>query len=82
MEAFKLNDLYQQHRDTVEELVAKSRYYDSNKKKELETLFSGKLTRPEIDRMIAGNYVEDKDLLKRPLAKFVMDIARDLKLID
>lgn len=82
MDAFNLNDLYQQHRDTVDELIAKSRYYDSNKKKELETLFNGKLTRPEIDRMIAGNYVEEKDFLKRPLAKFTKDIAQDLNLLD
>ena len=37
---------------------------------------------PELfKRTLIGNYTEDKDLHKRPMSKFVMDIAKDLGLI-
>jgi hypothetical protein len=34
-----------------------------------------------INRFIVGNYTEDKDLLRRPLAKMMRDISEDIGLI-
>ncbi|WP_338763100.1 hypothetical protein WAF17_18935 [Bernardetia sp. ABR2-2B] len=40
------------------------------------------LTDKEIKRFIIGNYIEEKDFLKRPLSKLTHDIAKELGLLD
>jgi 5-methylcytosine-specific restriction endonuclease McrA len=82
---FKVETQYQQFKDVVGETYLKGLYYNSNRKKELIVFFKKykgiTLTQEMIHRFIVGNYTEDKDLLKRPLAKMMKDISEDFKLI-
>lgn len=82
---FKVETQYQQFKDVVGETYLKGLYYNTNRKKELVDFFKKyngtTLTQEMIHRFIVGNYTEDKDLLKRPLAKMMKDISEDFKLI-
>jgi len=82
---FKVETQYQQFKDVVGDTYLKGLFYNSNRKMELITFFKKHkgitLTQEMIHRFIVGNYTEDKDLLKRPLAKLMKDISEDFKLI-
>ncbi|CAM4414258.1 HNH endonuclease [Zobellia nedashkovskayae] len=82
---FKVETQYQQFKDVVGETYLKGLYYNNYRKKELTDFFKKKkgisLTQEMIHRFIVGNYTENKDLLKRPLAKMMKDISEDFKLI-
>ena len=56
--------------------------YDASFKKDLltnfKTLFKDEAT---LNRMIVGNYIEDTNIHRRPLSKFMQDIAQQLGLI-
>jgi hypothetical protein len=49
---------------------------------ELKSLFKTEIfTDAEIERFILGNYVLPEEINKRPLSKFMQDIAREAGLI-
>lgn len=84
LKMFKLQELYDKHKDHVVELIilSKSKYVETYREylrgyKEKGLNFSDN----EIDRMIMGNYVSEKELHKRPLAKLYHDIGKQLGLI-
>lgn len=78
---FDIEGVYGNHTDYAEELVLKAILYPESKRKELFELgiFRDQAT---FKRYVLGNYPYTDDILKRPLAKFTQDIARQLKLID
>ena len=78
----RIEKIYENHTDIVEELLLKSLYYDESKKSELLNAFEGlNLSESLIDRLILGNYVLEEDINKRPLSKLTKDISKQLKLI-
>ncbi|MDI9864123.1 HNH endonuclease domain-containing protein [Flectobacillus sp. DC10W] len=78
----RIEKIYENHADVVEELLLKSLYYDESKKSELLNAFEGlNLSESMIDRLILGNYVLEEDINKRPLSKLTKDISKQLKLI-
>lgn len=81
---FKINEQYNQFKDVAAEMYLRSKYYHKVRRKELKEFFpssSINITDELINRLILGNYHDDKDLLNRPLAKFMKDIGQDIKLI-
>ena len=81
---FRINEQYSQFNDVIAEMYLKSRYYHKSRRKELREFFEGNninISEELIKRFIIGNYTQDKDLLKRPLAKFMKDIGKDVGLI-
>jgi hypothetical protein len=81
-ELFDIEGVYNTQKDLAEELILKSRAYNSSYKKTLISSFPDIYSNKNIsNRLIIGNYAEPKNLHKRPMAKFVQDIARQLKLI-
>ncbi|MDM1377226.1 HNH endonuclease domain-containing protein [Myroides marinus] len=81
---FRICEQYEQFKDNVAEMCMKSRYYNIKRRKELRELFKESdiiISDELIGRFIVGNYHDEKDLLKRPLAKFMKDIGEDLGLI-
>lgn len=82
---FKVESQYQQFKDVVGETYLKGLYYNKYRKKELTDFFKKNksivLTDEMINRFIIGNYTEEKDLLRRPLAKMMKDISEDFDLI-
>jgi hypothetical protein len=82
-DAFDILGIYETQKDLVEELVMKSIIYDQTYLQQLKTSFSKLYPRkaPMASRFFVGNYTKDRDIHKRPLSKFTMDIAKQLKLI-
>jgi hypothetical protein len=83
-EKFKMEikAIYSQHVDVVEEMVWKAKIYNQSYQNSLRAAFLKYHPSPaDFNRFILGNYTNPKDIHKRPLSKFVQDIARQLKLI-
>lgn len=82
-EIFAIEGIYNTQKDIAEELVLKSMIYNKayteSLKNSLLKLFKNKT--PSIERLMLGNYMDEKDIHKRPMAKFTQDIAKQLKLI-
>lgn len=80
---FHLKEIHQEHKDIVFEIYAKAYKYPSSRKKELKNIFNKKLfSEEEIERFVLGNYVLPEDINKRPLSKFMQDIAKEAGLIN
>lgn len=85
IETFHLRELYQSHVDYVAELFVKlklkrNKQYCHFVRSLLRSSRLG-LSKGDIERVIHGFYVEEKDFGKRPLSKFQYDIAKDLGII-
>lgn len=82
-ETFDVQGIYNTQKDLAEELILKSEIYTPSYKISLARMFP-KIFKNDpvlIDRMILGNYPFEKDLHKRPMSKFSIDIARQVGLI-
>ena len=82
---FKTETQYKQFNDIVAETYLKALYHNKYRRKELIQFFEkqnkGTVNDELINRFIIGNYTDEKDLLKRPLAKMMRDISKDFGLI-
>ena len=80
---FKLETLYQEHKDIVLELIQKREIYPDSYIDDLFQQYEGTLfkNREDVLRHITGGYIEDKDINKRPLSKLIKDISEELDLI-
>lgn len=78
-EKLDLLNLYQLHRDVVQEIFWKNEVYsDFYKEKIYENFQIGEI---QIERLITGAYTDEKDYGKRPLSKLVTDISREIGLL-
>jgi len=79
---FLIKEIYNMQLDVAEELVVKTRIYNDEYKevlvKNFKSLFSDTSM---INRLIIGNYDRPEEMLMRPTAKFVQEVARDVGLI-
>ena len=81
-ELFHISELYKQHKDIIEELIWKSKVYNNSYKMSLSDSFSKKFPNSSnFNRFILGNYDNPKDIHRRPMAKMVQDIAKELGVI-
>ncbi|GCD10339.1 hypothetical protein [Clostridium tagluense] len=79
---FHLEDLYNFHKDYVRELIKKAIIYNESRIDELYTQYPELFkSREEVVQMVVSNYISNKDLGKRPLAKLTKDICEELGLI-
>jgi hypothetical protein len=79
---FKIELFYNKQKDIVEELFFKQKQYTKIYKESIEDILSiNSLDDYMFKRIILGNYAEESEIHKRPLAKFYQDIAKDLKLL-
>lgn len=80
----RINEIYAQHNDAIEELLWKTRIYDDNflqvLREEFSSLGFGE-DDSEIKRFILGSYPNDEDIHKRPLAKVSQDVAKQIGLL-
>lgn len=80
VEAFALDELYNQHKDYVEEIVFKAQSYSDGYYTSIIDSFSGLgLTEKEMNLIIFGNYIEPSEYCKRPLSKLTADILNQLE---
>lgn len=82
-ELFAIEGIYETQKDIAEELVLKSmiynKTYSDSLRISLRKLYGEK--NPFLERLLLGNYLDEKDIHKRPMAKFTQDIAKQLGLI-
>lgn len=78
---FNLENLYENHKDIVKELLQKSQIYNKSYLDELEQQFGdGRVftNRDELLRLVTGGYGTDEEINQRPLSKLIKDISEQL----
>jgi hypothetical protein len=82
VKVFKLEALYGNHIDYINELVQKAQIYSDSYIADLirnyKPLFH---SREDVIRMLLGAYVKEEEQGKRVLSKFIADIAEELRLL-
>ncbi|MBQ3513814.1 MAG: hypothetical protein IJA32_08460 [Lachnospiraceae bacterium] len=79
VETFKINELYKNHIDYVDEIISKAQIYGSSQFDEFLDNFSDMFeSKEKLERLVYGNYLMHNDQDKRPLAKLTQDILNDL----
>lgn len=83
IDTFRLETLYNEHKDIVLELIQKREIYPDSYIDELYQNYEGTIfkNREDVLRHITGGHIEDKDINKRPLSKLIKDISEELELI-
>ena len=72
---FHITEIYDSQKDIAEEIILMAQAYDKNLRRQLKGLAN--INDALIDRIILGNYTNPHDIHKRPMAKFMQDIARE-----
>lgn len=73
---FELNTIVNEHKDVVQEIIKKRHISNDNYIETLQKTFpEAKLTLEEAYRLAYGNFYNEKEFNKRPLAKLTKDIA-------
>jgi hypothetical protein len=83
IEVFRLEELYNLHKDYINEIIQKSIVYNDDYIKNLFEKYKGTLFSSEEDvkRMVLGNYTNEADYNKRPLSKLTADISKELGIL-
>jgi len=83
IEVFNIENLYNEHKDIVSELLQKRVIYSDDYIDSLLNEYEGKLfnNKEDLLRLVTSGYIEDKDINKRPLSKLIKDISEELKLV-
>lgn len=80
-EKFHISKLYSNFKSEVEEVIWRSRIYSPKMIEAMQQSGVYQLKPQEVNRFIIGNYDREEDILKRPLAKLIQDVAKQLGLI-
>lgn len=81
-EVFKIQEIYDTQKDIAEELILKAEIYTQKYKDSLKKQFPELFINEGIfNRLLLGNYSSEEQLHNRPMAKFTMDIAKQVGLI-
>ncbi|MBK7110255.1 MAG: hypothetical protein IPH61_14330 [Bacteroidetes bacterium] len=76
IELFKLNEVYQQHVDLIREIIYKRNISGDKYMKILKRTFRGlNLSDEEMYKLSYGNFYNEMEFCKRPMAKLTRDIA-------
>lgn len=81
-DVFHICEIYTAHTDEAEEIIWKSRIYNSSYRDQLQQSFS-RLFGNDFEKFLLlyfGFYYKESDILKRPLSKLKQDIAKQLGL--
>lgn len=80
-ENFHVSKLYSNFKSEVEDVIWRSRIYNDKMVEAMQQSGVYNIKPEEVNRFIIGNYAREEDILKRPLAKLIQDVARQLDLI-
>lgn len=82
IKVFALKDQYEHHRDYATELIHKKYMYSDDYLNALFKQYEGSIFRSREDllRFVTTNFVDEKELKNRPLAKLTKDIVEQLDL--
>lgn len=74
------HNLYQIHKDVVQEIFWKNEIYSDSYREILYKQYN--ITETEVDRIITGGYASYNELGKRSLSKLIMDISKEIGLLE
>lgn len=75
---FHLDEIYQVHKDYIHEIVQKSKIYTDKRVESLLSDFPDLFqTEQDVRAVVYGQYLDEKDAYKRPLAKLTQDILNE-----
>lgn len=79
---FRIEELYQEHRDVVEEVLWKKYVYSQAYIDSLKEAFGNlpNTNGSDVARLVLGNYIDPNEVYKRPLAQLVQDVAKQVHL--
>lgn len=80
-EKMHIDDLYQQFKDTAEDVVWKRMAYDRGYKEALSKMRLNFIRSLDVRRFILGTYDTPEDIHKRPLTKLTQDVAKQLGIL-
>lgn len=82
LSVFKIEELYNMHKDYIMDLIKKKVMYSESQIDELYNLYQGSLfaSREDVIQTITSNYLSGEHLDKRVLAKLTRDISEELNL--
>lgn len=81
-ELFRIEEIYATQKDVAEEIINKAEAYTLAYKQGLVDTFKDLFPdKALINKLLIGNYDKPDEIHKRPLAKFMQDIARQVGLI-
>lgn len=79
---FNVNEIYHTQKDIAEEIILKALAYNQTYREDLKKIFrSHRVNDNLINRLILGNYSNPEEIHKRPMAKFMQDIGKEVGLI-
>ncbi len=79
---FSITEIYNTQRDVAEEIILKALAYNDSYRKDLKKMFhSHRINDNLINRIILGNYSNPNEIHKRPMAKFMQDVGKEVGLI-
>lgn len=76
-----IEKIYNNFKDVVEEVIWRKRIYSAKMIEAMQQSGVYELKPHDVYRYIIGNYDREEDMLKRPLAKLIQDVAKQLELI-
>lgn len=80
-ENFHICKLYNNFKSEVEDVIWKSRIYSPKMIEAMQQSGVYQIKPQDVNRFIIGNYDREEDILKRPLAKLIQDVAKQLGMI-
>ena len=80
-EDFHIQKLYNNFKAEAEEVIWRQRIYNVNMVEAMRQSGIYDIKPADVNRYIIGNYDREEDIMKRPLAKMIQDIAKQLGLI-
>ena len=79
---FDIEPIYERHKDHAHELLLNSVMYDRYYQKTIINIKGLFPDKPTMMKYLLSNYMNEHEIIKRPLAKFYQDLAQQLRLID
>ena len=78
---FHISKLYSNFKSEVEDVIWRNRIYSPKMVEAMQQSGVYQIKSQDVNRFIIGNYDREDDILKRPLAKLIQDVAKQLGLI-
>lgn len=78
---FHVSKIYNEHKDVAEEIIIKAYIYNSSYISNLENNYNNILPKSKVplNRLIMANYMEESELINRPMSKFTQDLFSEVQ---
>lgn len=82
LKGMRLDEVYNTHYGELSDLLTIRKNYSGSYIESIKKILGGKLSTPEVYRLVFGTEYKETDFHKRPLSKFKHDILRQMGLLE